>query len=352
MSKTISRKNQAAISVPQINAMALPEFGNDGLGVILPDTGRGYRDGALYFANDSMFTETTYSEPLTNYTVGWRDPNNIEETVQFFAPAVPVNRRFEWKQAVNAEEFVSETIDDQRAIGADFKRVKYSASDVTDKTINRGLTYIADLDNVTGANWQNQKVEKLLRRILRNRLRRAIAAINAASVQQAYTWDTSAGKNPDQDVRVELNNATNISGIRPNRVAYGDAAWLKRLNSYGANNNPAGYLGFTADPFKTVETGLLVDKIRICKERYQSSNTAKSEILGSNVYCFYAMDGIDVEDPSNIKCFVTPFSEEQGGGLWRVYVQQISSKLVAITVECYEKIVITYAGAIRQLVIS
>ena len=55
------------------------------------------------------------------------------------------------------------------AIGADFKAVKYTGADVTDKTINRGLTLIVDLDNVanTGVGagqvpgWQQNAVAKL-----------------------------------------------------------------------------------------------------------------------------------------------------------------------------------------------
>ena len=58
--------------------------------------------------------------------------------------------------------------------------------------------------------------------------------------------------------------------------------------------------------------------------------------------------GVDTEDPTNLKRFVSEFDAEQGGGRVRVYVQQISSKLVAVTVEFYEKIVITYAGGIRE----
>ncbi len=135
----------------------------------------------MLFANDARFLETYFSEPLTNYAVGWRDPNNIEASLQFIAPAVPVGRRFEWKKANNAEEFLSEVVDDQRAIGSDFKRVEFTASDVTDKTLNKGLTYIADLDNVSGPNWQNDKVAKLLRRIFRNEFRRGITAISASA---------------------------------------------------------------------------------------------------------------------------------------------------------------------------
>lgn len=334
------------------------------------DPNQGYRDGQVFFANDSRFSETYYNEPLTNYLVGWRDPNNIEETLQFIAPAVPVGRRFEWKAAVNAEEFLSEVTDDSRAIGADFKAVKYTGTDVQDKTYNRGLTLIVDLDNVPGGGmpvdgeatppWMQQRVAKLTRRLYRNSFRRAVTAISAAAVSNPYTWTPQAANpgaippNPDQDVQGELLLGTNITGIRPNRVIYGDSAFLFRQNAYGAQNNPAGYLGYMngGNAEGALAAALQVDKVKISRERYQSSANAKSEILGANVYAFFAMDDVDTEDPSNIKRFVSEFSSEQGGGLFRVYIQQISSKLVAITVEFYEKIVITYAGGIRKLAIT
>ncbi len=186
------------------------DFANDG--IEHADPGGGYKDGQVFFANDTRFLETYYSEPLTNYMIGWRDPNNIEATLQFFAPMVPVGRRFEYKSAVNSEEFLSETVDDQRAIGSDFKQVRYTATDVTDKTINRGLTMIVDLDNVPGnitggaviPGWQQQRVAKLTRRLYRNSLRRALSALSAAAVSVPYTWDKAAGVNPDMDVQAEL----------------------------------------------------------------------------------------------------------------------------------------------------
>ena len=321
---------------------------------------------AAIFANDSQFLETYYSEPLTNYTTGWRDPNDIEATLQFFAPAVPVGRRFEWKAANNAEEFLSEIVDDQRAIGADFKSVKYTGSDVNDKTLNRGLTLIVDLDNVaaTGVGagqvpgWQQNAVAKLTRRLYRNSYRRALAAIAASAVNNNLIWapqPVNAGVvpvNPDMDIAADLVAQTNITGIRNNRVAFGDTAALYRQQAYGAQNNPAGYLGYGTDPEAAMAAALGVDKVYISRERYTTGANAKAELLGAKVYSFFAQDNVDTEDPSNIKRFVSTFDGEQGGGLFRVYVQQISSKLVAITVEFYEKIVITYAGGIRQLTIA
>jgi len=320
---------------------------------VVRDPGSGYVPGQVLFANDSRFLETYFSEPLTTYAVGWRDPNNIEASLDFIAPPVVVGRRFEWKKAANAEEFLSEIVDDQRAIGSDFKRVEFTASDVTDKTINKGLTYIADLDNVSGPNWQNHKVAKLLRRLYRNEFRRGISALAAAATNSNVIWDTSAGVNPDQDLKTDLLTATNASGIRPNRILYGDTAWNKRGLSYeGQLSTSTAYANIAAMTPDQLAARLMVDKVMLSRERYQTSASAKSEIVSNLVFAFYAEDGVDTEDPSNIKRFVSSFNAEQGGGLVRVYVQQISSKLVAITVEHYSKIVVTFATGIRKWTVS
>jgi hypothetical protein len=330
-----------------------------------PASEMGLRKGQVYFCNASAgrFVETYYDEPLTNYLVGWRDPNNIEDSLNMVAPAVPVNRRFSYKAAENVEEFLSEVSDDQRSIGADFKRVVYTGEEVHSATINRGLMIIVDLDDVPDADkevqdttgvppWQQQKVAKLTRRLYRNSFRRAISAIQAAAIPIALTWDKTAGVNPDVDIMTGLITATNTSGIRPNRVVYGDTSFLYRQQSYGAQNNPAGYLGYNSNVEASLAAALQVEKVKVCRERYQSSATAKSEILGANVYALFAQDDVDTEDPSNIKRFISQFSKDQGGGYFRVYVQQLASKLVAITVEFYELTVITYTGGIIQFPIT
>ena len=330
------------------------QFPNDSA-AMRPDTGSGYEAGQILFANDARFLETYFSEPLTNYAVGWRDPNNIEESLNFIAPPVVVGRRFEWKKASNAEEFLSEVIDDERAIGSDFKAVKYTAQDQNDKTLNKGLTYIADLDNVDAhdPNWQNQKVGKLLRRLYRNEFRRGIGILSIGATNTAVTWDTTAGKNPDQDIKTGLLAATTTTGLRPNRVLYGDTAWNKRGLSYEGQTGTSTAFGLVgAYPPEKMGERLQVDKVMVSRERYQISGTVKSEVVSSLVFAYYAEEGVDTEDPSNVKRFVSTFSREQGGGLVRVYVQQISSKLVALTVEHYSKIIATFTSGIMKWTVS
>jgi len=70
------------------------------------------------------------------------------------------------------------------------------------------------------------------------------------------------------------------------------------------------------------------------------------------VLAFFAEDGVDTEDPSNVKRFVFQLQRGAGRGIVRVYIQQISAKLVALTVEHYSKIIVTYSGGIRKWTIS
>ena len=247
-------------------------------GVVLAnDLGSGNIPGQLYLANESRFNETYYSEPLTTYIVGWKDPNDIKGTLDFIAPEVTVGRRFEYKSHKNAEEFLSET-DDIRGIGSDFKRVEYRGEDVTQKTINKGLTIRLDLDQYPNIDQAQQiAVERLTRRLYRNDLRRAVvAAVAAAGNGTGVTWNTTAGKDPDQDVLTALIAATDDSGIRPNRLLYGEVAWNKRGLSHRAQNTAGGFASAMLAPDQLA--GILgVERIRISRERYQSTATAKTK---------------------------------------------------------------------------
>ena len=135
-------------------------------------------------ANENRFTAGNYSEALTAFTVGWRDPENIAELLDFIAPPVPVGRRFEFKRSDNAQAFYSEN-DDVRAVGAEFKRVRYDGESINEKTLNKGLTIRVDHDEVAGDDWQERYVQMLMQRLLRNELRRAIQALDTIAAESS-----------------------------------------------------------------------------------------------------------------------------------------------------------------------
>ncbi len=304
--------------------------------------------GQICLANEARFTSSFASEPLTAYATGWKDTNNIEATLDFLFPPVQAPRRFEFKKSDNAEAFLSET-DDIRAIGADFKHVEYKGTTAMDKTLNKGLTIRIDLDSVAGMpNWRELYTARLMQRVLRSELRRAISAVVNGAINTAKTWDTSAGKDPDYDILNELVAATDASGARPNRILFGDAAWTKRLLSCRAQSTAGGY-GSAALTKQELASLLGIDRVEVSRERYQSAAATKSKVCPDIVLVFFAEDGVTADDPSNTKRFWTPV---EGGGKFRVYEQPISSKLTDLTVEHYSNCIVTSATGLRSLTIS
>lgn len=317
-------------------------------GPLALDLGAANSVGRIYVANDARFIESNFSEPLTTYAVGWQDPNDIEGTLEFVAPRVPTSRRFEFAQATNAEEFLSEA-DDVRAVGASFKRVEYTATKVNQKTLNKGLTIRVDMDNVESVpNWRQLYTGRLLRRLWRNELRRAITLLSAAASNTAVTWDTTPGKDPDQDVMTRIIAGGDIAGVQHTRALYGLTSWNKRRIAHRAQNTAGGFA--SAAMVENEVAGYLgLDGVHVSKERYQSGASTKTQVVNNLVLLYIAESNQTTEDPSNIKRFTSP---TVGGTPVRVYEQIVNSKLVDITVEHYSLVVICSTLGIQQLTVS
>ena len=312
------------------------------------DSGSGLVPGQIYLANEARFVSTFYSEALTGYVTGWKDPNDIQGTLDFLFPPVMANRRFEFKKTDNAEAFLSET-DDLRAIGADFKRVEYTGTTVNEKTLNKGLSVVVDLDNVADqGNWREQKTAMLMQRLWRNELRRAVTVAAASAANTAKTWDTTAGKDPDLDVLTDLIAGVDGAGFRCNRLLFGDVAWNKRAIAHRAQNTAGGFA--SASLTQEQLAGLLgVQGVKVSRERYTTAAATKGKVTPDIVLEFYAQDNATEDDPSHFKRFWSPVL---GGGMFRVYEQQVTAKLYVITVEHYSNLVVAHTIGVRKLTIS
>ena len=294
-------------------------------------------------ANENKFTAGNYSEALTAFTVGWQDPENIAKLLDFIAPPIAVGRRFEFKKSENAQAFYSES-DDVRAIGAEFKRVSYAGESVNEKTLNKGLTIRVDHDEIAGDDWQERYVQMLLQRLLRNELRRAVTAIDtiATAADDTKTWNSSA--NPDADIREMLMLAADASGVRPNRILFGESAWDLRMSSLESQNSAVAFKG-AAMAKDELAAKFMLDSCEVLSSRYQSGASAKTKILGDCVFAFFAQNTLSKDEPSNLKRFYTPTEE---GGAFRVYCDE-RAKYTDITVEHYSSIVATSSLGVRKL---
>jgi hypothetical protein len=329
----------------RIYALSNEEAGN------LPPT------GMTLLGNEERFTASYYSEPLTQYAVGWQDPENLEALYNFIAPNVPVGRRFEYKLAINVEAFLSE-LNDERQIGSDFKQVEYKGATSYNKTANRGLKYRLDLDEEgAGILTEELIVSRLLQRLKRNIYRRAILTLLnlSATSNTNVTWTYNSGSNanpqPDENIRTLIQGTQVTSGVFPNRLLIDLLSWNIRKNAYAQQALAAGAIYGYGRTVDDVVADQSVDGMMVSKALYQSTEwvtPTKSYILPKNCVAFFAQDNPTRDDPTNIKRFVTPVAD----GDFRVYRQPVGAKFVDISVEYYDVIVQTATVGIGQLTIS
>lgn len=303
----------------------------------------------IALANETAFVEANFSNPLTTYAVGWMDSSDLMAELNYLFPPVQVTRRFEYASATNIEEFLQESADeDVREIHGEFKQVRpYTSSKVNAATLNKGLSIRIDLDHVADqANWREQHVARLTKRLLRAELRRGLALINAAAVNTGSIWSSST--DPDLLINAQITNASDISGVKPNRVYVGEDAWNLRWAAYRAQNNAGGYAS-AAMTEQQLASMLGLDRVFRSTSRYQNTGSAKAQFGGSRLFLFNAQDGQSAADPSNTKRFWSPC---QDGTMIRVYERQVSAKIYEITVEHYSLPAITSTLGIRKLTVT
>ncbi len=356
----MKRNNQAvdrAVAREMANVIATEHGKLPPLGVL--DHGVGANEtGVICAANASRFTETYFSQPLTDYALGWGTANpDLDASLEHLAPMVVTPHRFEYAQGTQVEYFLTE-VDDVRAIGADFKRVEYTGSKTNSKTFNKGLTIRVDVEEEEGQpDWETRKVGMLMQRLKLNDFRRGVVLLKAAATNAAVTWDATAGKDPDSDALAALLLGKTALGTDLNRAIYGYTAWQKRLLSLRAQSHAGGFAN-AAMTEAELAAFLGLDAVRRSKEVHATGGAATTT-LGATfdttagttgiVLYYYALSGQSKDDASNIKRFV---SMTNGGGEYKVYRQEVNAKLVDITVEHYSNIVITSTAGVRQHTVS
>lgn len=306
------------------------------------DKGSDTERGLIVASNDSRFVAGNAAQELTNLALGVSDRENLEAELNRVAPAVPAPRRFSYRVAEDAVDFLTEG-DDVRAIGSSFKRVQSTGTEQNGKTLNKGLTVVLDKDEMLPGD-EERWVGRLTRRLMRNELVRSYALlIAAAGTVGNKVWNGTA--NPDGDVASLISDGGDDRGTEANTVVYGGSAWLYRFLSYSAAGRTNGGANAALMP-EQLAALLQVDNVIVSKSR-KVSGTTKNRILGSYVLSYYAEQNATREDASNIKRFFTPAA----GGRIGVYREE-KSKTIEISVEHYSNIIITSTLGIKAVTVS
>lgn len=297
--------------------------------------------GLICAANESRFESGHYTEQLTGYTVGWKDPYGVDQIIERIFGGVLVSRKFSWKKAKNAQAYLSE-LDDERAIGGVFKRVEYDGETVDSRTKNHGLTVRIDHDETDDLEAEKAlAVERLMQRLARNRLRRGMALLDAVKTNADIVFGPDT--NPDGLVRGRLNASRDITGLRPDTVVYSDAAWELRLDAYETTDTPVAGRKADYTP-EQLARYLRVRQVEVVSAVYQSTATAKELIMPNRIYAYPLMPGAGKDDPSAIKRF---YSRSRGGAPYGVYEKEYE-KFTDISVENYERFVETGIGVVSS----
>lgn len=294
----------------------------------------------------SIITEGNYSEADTTYAVGWRPEQGLQALLDFIMAPRQEARRFSYKKTVNKAGFLSDTTEDLRAARGEFKQIiEPGSTEENDRTENRGLMILVDNDELAAKGGSQYYVNMLMDRLMLNKARRGYAILLGLANNTDKVWSSSG--TPDADCRAAIRAAAAESGIEPNRGLIGGGAWVLREAALDAQTAAGGFQS-PRDP-EGLARKLMLDGVLVPKARYASSESVRSEVVGSVALFFSAYERPSLQDPSNVVDFWSP---AQGGGRFGVYVWQQGSKMTGIAVEHYEKIVAASELGVEKLTVT
>jgi hypothetical protein len=321
----------------------------ENIGAEIPADGAGVANGVMTLANETRFVQGHFSHGLTSLAFGLMAASPIRQELAFLAPDVEVSPRFGFKSFPGTTTAASDAgEDDARPAGADFKSAEMPGIETEGRLANRGLTIRIERD--TADIVKQAYIAMMINRLYLNDLRRAVAAFVAAATNVAFTWDTTALKDPDADILGTLDTAANAGGLYPNRDLFGGGAWKKRFLSLRGQETAGGIAGAVQTRAQLADI-MGVDEVRISKARYQSTAAAAAaEVVGARVFLFYGDAFSTPVNFAHLKRFVAPL--EGPGKTMRVYEAPAGAALLQLTVEQYSEVIAVSSAGAYQITVS
>lgn len=308
--------------------------------------------GKVVLANESVFQDTFFSQPLTDFAVGYTSQEEpLQELLDFIAPPVQTPRLFQYDVMNGQMAFEAvEKGEDERALMGEFKVVDYHDTKATGATKSKGLTTFLDNDELEEIPGKlEQKVAQLKMMLLRADIIRANALLNTLATNTAKTWSSGTPK-PDIDMKQAIKAARTALGMQPNRVLFGGGAWELRDSALAGQNTAGAFAGLMRLE-SDVARFYRVREIKINDLVYEIPGTGKTPIITDNkVFVFTGFTMPSTADTSNVKRFWSPV---MGGGEWAVFVDKVTSaELTKVTVYHRSAILSPNTVGVQSLTIS
>jgi hypothetical protein len=294
--------------------------------------------GVVLALND-LATGDILTAPLQSFAVGFPANDDLMPELQFLAPDVQCGSRVTEYLDHSGGFGVESELYDERGVKAEFKTIDQKGTRTAISLPNRGLASEVDEEQYRDGFQQElqNRVARIIARLHLNRLRRAAAALLAIDSNSSKTWSTAAGKDPDGDIMAEISTGHAATGVRANKVFFGETAWSYRGTSCRAQNTAGGFASAMLTP-EQLAPQLRVQGVRVSNAVYTDGGSSIASVIANLVFMFNSFNNVSLDDSSILKTLWAPAM----GQRYRVLpVRQVGDKMWRVAVECNDKTVVT-----------
>ena len=260
-------------------------------------------------------TAATINRHLTNFASGLAQDRKAS-LASFIAPVVATGiAHGQFKRYSSKNDF--QVLDTARAVGGTRKRIEFGADDPYYNCQPQGLeTTIDDHEReLAGENGigslQESKIRNLVGACSTSHEKKVFDAIKAAKAATGGigVW-SSESNDPIEELDAQIEAIATATGRMPNRIAFGIGAWRVFRNHAKviARQPGAELIGLRADQAARMmlnpEIEIRVGILSADTTKFGATKNA-TNIVGAEVFLFYASDSPDQYDASFAKTFAT-----------------------------------------------
>lgn len=295
---------------------------------------------------------------LSNYASGLAQDRS-KSLANFIAPIVSVGiASGQFKKYSSKNDF--QVLDTSRAVGGTRKRIEFAATDPFFNCVPQGLeTSIDDYERKLAGEsgvvaLQESKIRNLVGAAGTSHEKKVFDIVKAAKAATGSVgvW-SNASNDPVAEIDAQIEAIATETGLMPNRIIFGLGAWRVFRNHalVKARQPGADLIGLTTDQ----AVRMMLNPQMECRIGILSSDTTKFganknavNIVGGEVFVFYASDTPDQFDASFAKTFATTDSMIDGVREYReeqassdIYFVDWTEDIQVVAGECGRRITLS-----------
>lgn len=302
----------------------------------------------------------SFNGRLHNYAYGLSQ-DLASSLAEFLAPTVVTGASLgQFKKFDDKNAF--QIYDTSRAIGGGATRIKLEATDpfynckpqALEITVDDAERDSAGDDPTAQQALDEGKIATLVSSSVAGHEDKVLTLVKAgvSAVGGIGVWSVPATNNPISEIDAQIEAIAVASGRMPNRIAFGLKAWRyfrnhdkvtgRFPNAAIVNVTKEMASGLFLNPGMEIAVGVL------SKDTAKWGNTAsKVNIVGDEVFIFYANSAPTLYDPSAVKTFVT-----KRGGVDAVYTYREQPRLDVHAVDWSEDIQVVSTALIKRISVT